>query len=363
MTDRWHQLERLFEAALKLPPSGRRDFLDRACGGDTVLRDEVLGLLAVDSQAGAERSIRDALSSVAKSAVRRRPMPAIGRAVGPYHLFRELGSGGMGTVFLAAREDDRNETPVALKVIRRQRLTRELLRRFEREREILARLADPGIARLVDGGTTADGISYLVMEYVDGHPIDEYCEDHRLSLDERLSLFRQVCVAVQHAHDAQVIHRDLKPSNILVTRAGSPKLVDFGIAKQLEDGVSLVGETSALASRMTPAYASPEQMLSHPLTVSTDVYSLGVVLYELITLALPYNLEGELLARQRAIIATADPHPPSVVASRAKLPWAGEISGELDFVVMRALQKEPILRYPSVLALARDLDFWRLRST
>ena len=216
-----------------------------------------------------------------------------GLRIGPYQVLRRLGEGGMGTVYLAARADQEFKKHVAIKVIRKGMASDEIVSRFRRERQILAALDHPGIAKLFDGGTTEDGLSYFVMEYIQGRPLGEYCDSHGLSIRERLLLFRSICSAVQYAHQNLVIHRDLKPANILVTADGTPKLLDFGIAKLLNpDALSLEApETATGMHVMTPAYASPEQVRSDPLTTASDVYSLGVVLYELLTGRRPYELK------------------------------------------------------------------------
>jgi serine/threonine protein kinase len=359
MRERWQRLESLFAAAVDLPPDERHAFLDQACAGDAALRAELQSLLDAERGAREVAFIRNAVQAASEDLTHERDVAPMGRQLGAYRLIRKLGHGGMGTVFLAVHEQDSRAAQVALKVIRPEHQTAELLRRFERERAILARLANPGIARLLDAGATPDGIMYLVMEYVDGEPIDLQCDALTLGLTRRIALVRRVCAAVQHAHDADVIHRDIKPSNVLVTQAVEPKLVDFGIAKRLHGGVGLAGATTAMASRMTPAYASPEQVRGEPLTVATDIYSLGVVLYRLLARAHPYQLEGQLMSRQIEIISTARPVPPSEAARNSGVTWSGKLDRELDAIVLRALAKEPAARHRSVLELDRQLERWQ----
>ena len=228
-TERWQQLEDLFHAALDRAPADREAFVAGACGGDAGLRQEVERLLRAHEQASS--FVAQAAADVARVAA---DVPPDGRQIGAYRIIRELGRGGMGTVYLGERADAQFQMRVAIKVIKRGMDTDAVLQRFRHERQILAGLAHPNIARLLDGGTTGDGLPYFVMEYVDGQPIDEYCRAHRLPIGDRLGLFRQVCAAVAYAHQNLVVHRDIKPSNILVTSERSPKLLDFGIAKLLD---------------------------------------------------------------------------------------------------------------------------------
>jgi serine/threonine protein kinase/tetratricopeptide (TPR) repeat protein len=302
--------------------------------------------------------------------------PAVARRIGAYQVLRELGHGGMGTVFLAARADDQYQKRVAIKVVRGGA---EVIRLFRRERQILAGLEHPNIARLLDGGTTDDGLPFFVMEYVEGEPIDRYCDAHALSTHERLRLFQGVCAAVQHAHRNLAVHRDLKPGNILVTAEGIPKLLDFGIAKLVSPGTPGEGAT-ATGLAMTPAYASPEQARGGLVTTATDVYSLGVILYEILTGHRPYRLKSyEPLEVLRAVSEEV-PEKPSTAVRRTDvtvLPdgTTGEttavsvsrtregtperlrkrLRGDLDTIVMMALRKEPDRRYGSVEALSEDI--------
>jgi serine/threonine protein kinase len=300
------------------------------------------------------------------------------RRIGPYKLIRELGRGGMGTVWLAARADEQFEKRVALKVVRASD-SEEVLRFFRRERQILAGLEHPNIARLLDGGTTDDGLPYFVMEHVEGVPIDRYCDEHKLSVPDRLRLFEGVCSAVQHAHRSLVVHRDLKPGNILVTDEGIPKLLDFGIAKLLNPGVAGGGSAETVVA-MTPDYASPEQVRGRAITTATDVYSLGVILYELLTGQRPYRVKSHEHVVVIKAVCESEPERPSTAVGRTgerrqpdgtTIPTTPEeagrlrhetperlrkrLKGDLDAIVLAALQKDPLHRYASVETLARDI--------
>ena len=329
----------LVERALELDADGRRALLDAECAGDGALRREVEDLL---------RAARESETFLARPA-----SPGEGSRVGPWRLGARLGTGGMGDVHLATRDDGQYEQRAALKLVRAGVDTKELLRRFFNERQLLASLEHPGIARLLDGGTTEDGRPYIAMEYVDGAPIDRYCDTKGLDVRARVELFTKVLDAVAEAHRSLVVHRDLKPSNILVTANGEPKLIDFGIAKVL--GASSVGAvadvTVAGESRLTPSYASPEQVRGERVTTASDVYSLGVVLYELLAGARPYRIEStEPTAILRVVLETEPRAPSSVSPSRAR-----ELRGDLDAIVLKALRKEPERRYTAVEPLARDL--------
>ena len=295
-----------------------------------------------------------------------------GLRIGPYQVLRRLGEGGMGTVYLAARADQEFRKHVAIKVIRQGMASAEIVNRFRRERQILAALDHPGIAKLFDGGTTEDGLSYFVMEYIQGRPLGEYCDSHGLSIRERLLIFRSICSAVQYAHQNLVIHRDLKPANIMVTADGAPKLLDFGIAKLLNpDALSIEAPPTATGMHvMTPAYASPEQVRSDPLTTASDVYSLGVILYELLTGRRPYELKTGSHLEVFRVVCEEEPSRPSTVVtggdedSHRAVTSRGAgtpqklnrlLRGDLDNIVMMAMRKEPQRRYGSVQALSDDV--------
>ena len=364
--ERWRRISALLDEALDLGGATGREHLHRACAGDPDLEREVLALLDHGERAGAflDGSPIDDLSTL--TADPDAPVPAgdeIPEApIGPYRLVRRVGRGGMGVVYLATRADGQFEKEVALKLVRRGLDTDEILERFRRERQILARLEHPHIARLLDGGVSADGRPYLVMEYVHGEPITVWCRRQGAGLEERLRLFRDVCETVQYAHRNLIIHRDLKPSNILVSDAGEVKLLDFGIAKLLSDEEHDGAPTLTRAGLvpMTPEYAAPERSLDAPLTTAADVYSLGVVLHELLTGRRPAPAATAdrvssgartggspvLAPPSRAI---AGDTPGSVRARRA-------LRGDLDTIVLKALQPDPARRYRTVEALAEDLD-------
>src|SRR5215831_2157324 len=276
--DRWNRIEALFLEVVELAPEARAELLDRECGSDSELRAEVNRLLASDTEASSMLS--GAVASSIKEWDESRDTSV--RRIGPYLVIAEIGRGGMGVVYRARRDDDVFQKEVAIKVVKRGMDTDQILGRFLHERRVLARLEHPSIARIIDGGSTEAGLPYLVMEYVEGLPLTDYCEQHRLGLRERLGLFCKVCAAVDYAHQNLIVHRDLKPSNILVDATGTPKLLDFGIAKLLapEDGepTTLTVDGTHL---LTPQYASPEQVSGEPITTASDIYSLGAILYEL----------------------------------------------------------------------------------
>ena len=365
MTDsRKEQVERLFDEALQTPPEARPQFLAAACDTDTTLRAEVESLLEAHQQAGEflEHPLGRAPSP---PEIGDQPSAAVdeetalsGRRVGVWRLTKRLAAGGMGDVYLASRADGQYQQQVAIKLIRHgvdtsPTLRKHIIRRFREERQHLANLVHPNIAALIDGGTTEDGLPYLVMEYIQGQPITDYCADRKLPLREKLELFKSVCLAVHHAHSKFVAHRDLKPSNILVVQSeeeGSrpiPKLLDFGIAKLLreEPEPEAMPRTKLGLRPMTPEYASPEQVSGQEITAATDVYSLGVVLYELVAGRRPYEVTQYDAQR----IICDEPHPrPSQVCRN--------LSKEIDAIVMMALEKDPTRRYPSAAALAEDIS-------
>lgn len=342
MADRLRKVQELFEQAADLDPDQRREFLYRAAGGDDTLVTEVEELLRHDSESNDSLfiSVRDQAASTFGDRPRR-------ETIGKYRVVRELGQGGMGTVYLAKRDDKEYDKDVAIKLVPAVVDRDELMRRFRAERQIMASLVHPNIAQLLDGDTTRDGVPYVVMEYVPGQPIDEYCADNALSPEERLALFLKVCNAVTHAHRNLVVHRDIKPGNILVTADGEPKLLDFGIAKILdtEAGPALTRSGMRL---MTPEYASPEQARGEPVNTATDVYSLGVLLHRLLTGALPYDIDTRDVGAVERAICELPPAPPSS--------FDPAIGRELDAIVLMALRKEPERRYPTVDAFAEDID-------
>ncbi|MHB8912251.1 MAG: serine/threonine-protein kinase, partial [Lysobacter sp.] len=368
--ERWQRLSPLLDALFELDPDERAQRLRVLRANDGPLADELAALIAL------EDSHEDFLSQpVMPPAVGLRP----GSEVGPYRLERQLGEGGMGQVWLAARADGLYQRRVALKLLRPGLADPNLRLRFTRERQILARLAHPHIARLLDAGISGDHLPYLALEYVEGEPITDYCHHHRTPLPARLRMFQQICDAVSHAHANLIVHRDLKPSNILVTPGGEVWLLDFGIAKLLDSDAPVVEQTRTGVRAFTLHYAAPEQIRGEPVTTMTDVYSLGVVLYELLTDTKPYRLKRASDAAWEEAILAVDPLRPSQSVLRrtegtdanqadadardggevdgpALRRHARQLAGDLDNIVLKALSKRPEQRYPSVEALAQDLQ-------
>lgn len=376
---RWQQVEDIFEAALELPPEEREAYVRAACGDDDELYEECMSLLAQDEN---PHSLLADESSRASS----RALGLLdelsyeGTQIGAYRVIRKIGEGGMGLVFLAERADGQFAREVALKVIKRGMDSETILRRFQVERQIQARLTHPNIARLYDGGLTDDGLPYFTMEYIDGEPIDRYCDRNRLSIDDRLHLFLTVCRAVAYAQQNLVVHRDLKPSNILITTDGTAKLLDFGIAKVLDqdnEPPHLVDLTRTGVRPLTPGYASPEQFRGEAITTATDVYSLGVVLYELLTGRRPFDLSAMSPQAIKRAVTTTDPGKPSSVIMRpiggASSPEAVQpevvssqrntlperlrrrLAGDIDTICLKALRTDPANRYASVEQFAGDI--------
>ncbi len=280
--------------------------------------------------------------------------PNLGRRIGPYRVERLLARGGMGAVYLATRQDD-FEQRVALKLVQPELRTVEVLRRFAAERQILARLEHPHIGRILDGGTTDDALPFFVMEYVEGIPVDRYCEEHDLPLRRRLELFRRICAAVHFAHQNLVVHRDLKPNNILITADGVPKLLDFGIGKILEAAPGAV-DTHTGQAPMTPDYASPEQLRGEAITTASDVYSLGVLLYRLVSGQPPYRLAEGGPAQWADTVCNREPTKPSSAVRSSGGQWQRRLEGDIDAIVLKAMRKEPRERYASALQLADDIE-------
>src|SRR5580704_2031586 len=308
---RWERIQTLFHGALDLPSSEQHPFLIAACSDDAALLAEVEALLAEDAQSGSllERDVSNIAHDLLDHPA---PPPQGPQEFGPYKILRELGEGGMGTVYLAERQDLGNL--VAIKILRDAWVSALRRERFLSEQRMLAQLNHPSIARLYDAATLPDGTPWFVMEYVEGVPLTKYCSERKSSIRDRLELLRSVCEAVQYAHQHAVIHRDLKPSNILVKSDGSPRLLDFGIAKQLQDLDTATDRTRTSARLMTPAYASPEQVRMEPTGVQTDVYSLGVILYELLTGRLPFDLSNRTPGEAEAVIVAGNPEKPSAAA-------------------------------------------------
>lgn len=356
--ERWRRIRTIFEAAVDRPAEEREAYLDEACAGDTELLRQVGSLIVAGS--GADEALGDAVADAAAD-VAAAARVGIPKRVGRYRILDTIGEGGMGLVLLGERDDDSYRQKVAVKIIKRALAGEDAVRRFETERQILADLDDPAVARLVDGGTTEEGVPYLVMEYIEGRPIDVYCREEGLGVDERIRLFIEVCDAVAHAHQHLIVHRDLKPSNIIVTDDGDPKLLDFGIAKMLDPERVGVGLTGTGLVALTPEYASPEQVLGEPITTASDVYSLGVLLYELLVGRSPYGDSIRTPAAILKAICEDRPERPSDARRRASTEEkdaaavSSELGGELDWILLTALRKEPDRRYASVEELAQDL--------
>ena len=349
--ERWTEVERLLDLALERPLEERHAFLEEACPGDAALREYVERLL--DSCERPEAWLDGQAPSYAAPLVEQaeETTSTEGARIGPYRIVGEAGHGGMGTVYLAERDEPYHQR-VALKLVRGGfTLDDHVVRRFIEERQILASLEHPRIARLLDGGITPEGLPWFALEYVEGIPIDRYVELHRKPVEARLGLFLAVCDAVQYAHQNLVVHRDLKPSNILVTGGGQVKLLDFGIAKLVAGGPH--AETRTGLRLMTPEYASPEQLRGEPVTVTSDVYSLGVLLYELLTSRRPYLLTNPSPLEVERAVLEQEPERPSSVVADTRL--ARRLRGDIDTIVLTALRKEPARRYPTVEQLATDL--------
>ncbi|MEM7350331.1 MAG: serine/threonine-protein kinase [Acidobacteriota bacterium] len=382
--ERWRQALEIFEDAVAMPESARAAWLEEVCGRDDKLLAVVEDLLAADGETGslldrpAEAIERDA-PTLAK-ALRAEGLSR-GTEIGPYRLLRRIGRGGMSVVYLAERADEAFPRRVAVKLIRPGMESRSMQQRLRIESRILAGLDHPYVARLFDGGTTAEGQPYFVMEYIEGLAIDKYCKQNRLSVDERLTLFRKVCEAVHYAHQNLIVHRDIKPSNILTVGDGLPKLLDFGIAKLLNPELAGGGlePTGTWHRVLTPSYASPEQLRGQPITTASDVYSLGVVLYQLLTGRLPRSFRSSNVQEIEQVLTDSAPAPPSVALSEAlqesrpnevdeastqTVPYdASEVDGirrqligDLDAIVLKALRTEARHRYDSAQQLAADIE-------
>jgi serine/threonine protein kinase len=383
--ERWQQVKGVLESVLELAPHERAAFLDQACDGDQSLRQEVESFLATDDELPAEKKL--SLEFLDEPAVAF-PVAAsphdegslwIGRRLGAYKILELIGVGGMGEVYRAIRDDDLYQKQVAIKVVRAGQDSGFVISRFKNERQILASLDHPNIARLHDAGTTGGGAPYFVMELIEGQPVDQYCNEHELAVTDRLRLFLQVCSAVQYAHQRLIIHRDIKPGNILVTSDGVPKLLDFGIAKILDVNAEAQSDpTLTLFRILTPAYASPEQVKGEPITTASDVYSLGVVLYELLTGASPYPVTSHTPQEMVRAVCEVEPERPSTVLNRtaaAGMRESGQatsstsdrvhdrlrgkqskrLSGDLDNIVLMALRKEAPRRYSSAEQFGEDI--------
>jgi eukaryotic-like serine/threonine-protein kinase len=354
---RWDRLKTILGEALEQDSSAARIALvERRCGQDTDLLEEAESLLAEAEALLKERtdSFEDCARNAAFTFWQEGP-PRGGQRVGAYVIVRELGHGGMGTVFLAERADGQFEKQVAIKILNRGADTAEILRRFRAERQILARLDHPNIARLLDAGTTDDGLPYFIMDYIVGAPVTRFAIAQKLSTRQRLELFLKICAAVEFAHRNLVVHRDIKPSNILANAEGEPKLLDFGIAKLLAKDDDAAQLTSEAQQRLTPICASPEQAKGGAITVATDIYSLGALLYELLSGKKPHRFSTNRPTREELALVVGEqvPPPPSAVVSDAQT--ARLLRGDLDAIVLFAMRKEPVMRYATVADLAADI--------
>ena len=386
-TASWQQIFEIFERAAELPAGERESFLDRTCDSAEARR-------AVEELLAADLEQSTAIEPLLASALRATDQPPEGppqanpQTIGAYRLLRQIGQGGMSTVYLAVRDDDAFRRHVVVKLVRQGMESEAILRRLRVERQILAGLDHPYVARLYDGGSTPEGLPYFAMEYVDGLPIDAYCRHNQLSVPERLVLFSKVCAAVRYAHRNLIVHRDIKPSNILVTAGGTPKLLDFGIAKLLNPSLA-TAETEPTATWqrvLTPSYASPEQLTGRQITTASDVYSLGVLLYKLLTGRLPRSYEGYSLQQIERLLAETEPEPPSAALGTAgdatesrEAPVGlatdqqsvanpapedveeveglrGQLTQDLDAITLKALRTAPPRRYGSVGRLVEDIE-------
>lgn len=362
----------IIERALALGPRERTDYVRRACGSDeTLLSHVLLGLGEDVSQSGFWDEV-----AAGESGPHDPSGSLEGQRLGPYRIVRKLGTGGMGDVYLAERADEEYQQQVAIKLVRSGMFSRQVQSRLRTERQILATLEHPNIARLLDGGRAPDGTPYLVMEYIDGEPIDAYCDRRRLAAEERIALVRTVCAAVHYAHQNLIVHRDLKPNNILITAQGVPKLLDFGIAKLLDTrhSAQTLTVTHAEYRVMTPAHASPEQVRGDVITTASDIYVLGVLLFELLCGRRPFHLVGASLLEMERIICEQEAPMPSemvarterespelitdIVACRSTTParLQKQLRGEIDSIIGMAMRKDPERRYSSAEQLAADLD-------
>jgi non-specific serine/threonine protein kinase/serine/threonine-protein kinase len=391
--ERWRHLEQLYHAAMGQPADQRSAFLESSCAGDLTLRDEVASLIAYSQQDGriidqsAVEVVAAAMAEDLRAEDRIQTDKMIGARIAQYRLIEKLGAGGMGDVYRAVRADDQYEKQVAIKLVRQGLATEFVYARFRKERQILAGFEHENIARLLDGGTTDQGYPYFVMELVEGRPIDEYCDERKLGVAARLDLFQSVCSAVQYAHQRLVVHRDIKPSNILVTVDGMPKLLDFGIATILSpETYSPEADPTVTALRMmTPQFASPEQLRGEVITTASDVYSMGVVLYKLLTGRLPYRLDTNSPYDLTHAICEVEPDKPSTAVGRSAPvmepggksvqltpEWISNcrssspeklrrtLAGDLDQILLKALRKEPQRRYASAQDFADDLQSYVL---
>jgi len=354
---RWQRLQTLYDEAMTMATAQRPQFVIDSCADDKLLRDQLLSLVLQN-----DGSVVDKTGFAKRSPATLEP----GHVIGRYRVIRQLGAGGMGSVYLGERADSEFHQQVAIKLVNSDLVSPNIIARMRGERQILANLNHPNIARLIDGGGTAEGLPYLVMEYIEGTRIDLYCSTRKLDINGRLQLFKQVCSAVHAAHQQLIIHRDIKPSNILVTTEGVPKLLDFGIAKLLDANtrISDTALTHINERMLTPEYASPEQIRGEPLSTASDVYALGILLYELLTGTRPYRFKGTTLHQLEQFVQSHTPLKPSAVIQQlcraADKPVDAALSrslrGDLDNIILKAMHKDVAQRYSSVDALADDVD-------
>ncbi len=357
----WEKVKEVFTAALEQPVVMRAHFLAEACGPDEALRREVESLLAAHEE---PKNLLEQHTIDLAAQLQTDGHKYQGKRFGPYRILREIGRGGMGAVFLAERADGEFQQQVALKIIRQSFADAELEKHFRRERQILASLNHPNIAKLLDGGVSGAGELFLAMEFIAGDPLIGFAENHQLTIEERLQLFLKVCRAVSFAHQNLIIHRDLKPSNILVSDEGEPKLLDFGLARLSEPAATPGGTTNADRTEtafraFTPAYAAPEQILGKSVTTISDVFSLGVILYELLTNEKPFHFEGKSLEEIIKTVSGDEPSLPSRTI-KSENPQSAirqrQLRGDLDNITLKALQKDPARRYQSVAEFAHDIE-------
>jgi serine/threonine protein kinase len=362
--NRWRKLKDVFNEAVELAPESRASYLAALRLNEETLYNELAELIEIDEEA---EDFLDAPISLKSDSFS--PPSFIGKTIGNYQIMREVARGGMGTVFEAVRSDGEFEQRVAVKLVNLNFFSDELDKRFKRERQILAKLEHPNIVRLLDGGFTRDKTPYYVMEFIEGTPVNVYCRENNLDTNRKLNLFLQICEAVAYAHRQFIVHRDLKPSNILVTKNGQVKLLDFGIAKILESDTDAQKQTQN--APMTPAYSSPEQIKGETITAASDVFSLGVILYELLTEKSPHEIYGVGRMEILRSICETEPHPPSVALSsrfkgqssnsgaeasknnnqqtsnieqptnlESEIQNLKTLKGDLDKIVLKALRKE-----------------------
>lgn len=347
--EKWLKIKEIFNEAVEMETSKRASFVQSACQDDEEILSEVEKLLDEDTK---DETLFDPF--IESNPFLTKP-DALGSVIGKYKVIKEIGEGGMGSVYLAEREELGNK--VALKIVKSGMNTADLLRRFKTEQQILANLEHPNIARLLDNGTTEDGLPYYVMEYVEGETLLKFADENQLSTKDRLQIFRKICSAVQFAHNRLVVHRDLKPNNILINKDLEPKLLDFGIAKVLSPEQSKQKGTATLLGMMTPNYASPEQLRGETVTTASDIYSLGVILYELMTGTLPFNLKQYTLMEMMEVVSNTDPQTPSHVINKVepKTHIISQLKGDLDNIILKALKKEPTRRYLAAEQFSEDI--------